>query len=92
MYFEGGNLDGREVFIIDDHIRSGGTLVEACRYAREKWAIKVSAFAPHAVFADGVKPEFLEAFDAFYTTDTIPSNLERFIKNQKVHVLSFWNQ
>lgn len=89
MYFEWGNLDGREVFIVDDHIRSGGTLVEACRYAREKWAIRVSAFAPHAVFAEWVKQSFLDAFDNFYTTDTIPENLERFKGIEKVSILNF---
>lgn len=91
MYFEWGNLDGRDVFIVDDHIRSGGTLIEACRYAREKWAKTVSAFAPHAVFAEGVKPEFLEAFDNFYTTDTIPENLKRFEWITKVKLLEFWS-
>lgn len=91
MYFEWGNLEGREVFIIDDHIRSGGTLVEACRYAREKWATRVSAFAPHAVFAEGVKQSFLDAFDGFYTTDTIPENIERFRDNEKVQILNFWS-
>lgn len=90
MYFEWGNLEWREVFIIDDHIRSGGTLVEACRYAREKWAPRVSAFAPHAVFAEGVKSSFLDAFDAFYTTDTIPENHARFQGSEKVKVLDFW--
>lgn len=89
MYFEWGNLEGREVLIVDDHIRSGGTLVEACRYAREKWARSVSAFAPHAVFAEWVKESFLEAFDHFYTTDTIPMNIERFAGNEKVKVLNF---
>lgn len=91
MYFEWGNLEGREVFIIDDHIRSGGTLVEACRYAREKWATRVSAFAPHAVFAEGVKQSFLDAFDGFYTTDTIPENIDRFKDNEKVQLLNFWS-
>lgn len=91
MYFEWGNLEGREVLIVDDHIRSGGTLVEACRYAREKWARSVSAFAPHAVFAEWVKESFLEAFDHFYTTDTIPMNIERFAGNEKVKVLNFWS-
>ncbi len=91
MYFEWGNLEGREVLIVDDHIRSGGTLVEACRYAREKWARSVSAFAPHAVFAEWVKESFLDAFDHFYTTDTIPMNIERFAGNGKVKVLNFWS-
>lgn len=36
MYFEGGSLIGKSVIIVDDHIRSGGTLIEAARYAREK--------------------------------------------------------
>ena len=89
MYFEWGDLKGRDVWIIDDHIRSGGTLVEAARYAREKWARSVSAFAPHGVFADGVKPEFLEAFEAFVTTDTIPGNLERFRTIKNTQVLPF---
>ena len=88
MFFEGGMLEGRDVFIIDDHIRTGGTLVEACRYARIKWAASVSAFAPHAVFAEGVKDEFIEAFDQFYTTDSIPMNRERFSSIETAHVLS----
>ena len=90
MYFEWGDLEGRDVWIVDDHIRSGGTLVEAARYAREKWAQSVSAFAPHGVFADGVKPEFLEAFDQFITTDTIPGNLERFRTIEHTQVLPFY--
>jgi ribose-phosphate pyrophosphokinase len=90
MYFEWWDLEWRDVLIIDDHIRSGGTLVEAARYARERWAYTVSAFAPHSVFAEGVKQSFLDAFDNFYTTDTIPENLERFSGNTKVKVLSFW--
>ncbi len=91
MYFEWGNLEGREVLIVDDHIRSWGTLVEACRYAREKWAKKVSAFAPHSVFAEWIHSSFLEVFDFFYTTDTIPMNIERFEGNKKVKVMPFWN-
>jgi ribose-phosphate pyrophosphokinase len=89
MYFEWGNLEGWDVIIVDDHIRSGGTLIEAARYARERWARSVSAFAPHAVFADGVKAEFIDAFDHFYTTDTIPLNVERFAGVEKVKILSF---
>ena len=89
MFFEWGVLENKDVLIVDDHIRSGGTLVEACRYAREKWATTVSAFAPHAVFADGVKPDFLEAFDRLYVTDTIPLNRERFCDNPKVEVIHF---
>ena len=88
MFFEGGILEGRDVFIIDDHIRTGGTLVEACRYARIKWARSVSAFVPHAVFAEGVKDEFIEAFDQFYTTDSIPMNRDRFSSIESAHVLS----
>lgn len=90
MFFEWWTLAEKNVIIVDDHIRSGSTLIEAARYAREKGANLVSAFAPHAVFAEGVKPEFLEAFDHFYTTDTIPENLERFSENEKVEVLRFW--
>lgn len=89
MYFEWGDLENQDVFIIDDHIRSGWTLIEAAKYAREKWAISVSAFAPHAVFAEWMKQTFLDAFDSFYTTDTIPLNRERFQWITKAHVLDF---
>ncbi len=89
MYFEGGNLEGQDILIVDDHIRSWGTLVEACRYAKEKGAKSVSAFAPHAVFAEWVKSSFLEAFHHFYTTDSIPENHTRFENHQMVSVLSF---
>lgn len=90
MYFEWGDLGGRDVWIVDDHIRSGGTLVEAARYAREKWARTISAFAPHGVFADGVKESFITAFDQFVTTDTIPGNIERFAQVKNVQVLPFY--
>ena len=80
------------MLIIDDHIRTGSTLIEAARYAREKGAKTVSAFVPHAVFAEGVKSEFLEAFDRFYTTDTIPINTTRFADYPNVEVLSFMSE
>jgi phosphoribosylpyrophosphate synthetase len=51
--------------------------------------VSVSAFAPHAVFADGIKDSFLSAFDHFYTTDTIPENHERFTEKGNVQVLHF---
>ncbi len=90
MHFEWGDMTGRSVMIIDDHIRSWGTLIEAARAVRARWASSVSTFAPHAVFAGGVPDAFLSTFDTFYTTDTIPKNRERFSSSQNVQVFEFW--
>jgi phosphoribosylpyrophosphate synthetase len=45
-----GDCTGRHVFIVDDLVRTGGTLKECRKALREAGAEKVSCFVTHAVF------------------------------------------
>jgi ribose-phosphate pyrophosphokinase len=92
IYFEWGNMKWRDIIIIDDHIRSWGTLMEACRAVRAHGALHVSAFVPHAVFSSGIPEDFLKVFDVFYTTDSISENFHRFENNPTVHIFNFLEQ
>jgi len=46
-----GDVDGRDVIIVDDMIATGGTIVDAARRCREHGANSVTLAATHGVFA-----------------------------------------
>ena len=67
-----GNVEGKDVLLVDDVATSGGTIIHAAQLCRQKGARSVSAAVVHPDFAPGVV-EKLQAslFAGFYTTDTI---------------------
>lgn len=70
-----GNPSGRHVFIIDDLVQTGGTLLECKNALLNHGAAQVSAFVTHAVFPQDSWKKFTEAHDPkpfknFYTTDS----------------------
>jgi ribose-phosphate pyrophosphokinase len=46
-----GNVEGKQVIIIDDMIDTGGTLVEATKVLKKYGALSVSCFATHGLFS-----------------------------------------
>ena len=46
-----GNVEGKNVIIVDDIIDTGGTLCEATKVLKEKGALSVSCFATHGLFS-----------------------------------------
>ncbi len=68
-----GDVDGKNVLMVDDMITTAGTVTEACRILRAHGAKKVYISATHAVFA----PPAIERlkgcdFTRLVVTDTIP--------------------
>src|SRR3990167_959249 len=70
-----GNPSGKICVIVDDLVRSGGTLLECRGGLLKAGAVGVSAYCTHADFDQGKRiTRFLEekSFDNFYLTDSNP--------------------
>lgn len=68
-----GEVEGKNVFIVDDMIDTAGTLCKAAAVLKEKGAKKVYACASHGLLSGGAVQRIEEsAFDQVLITDTIP--------------------
>ncbi len=65
-----GEVSGKDVFIVDDIVDSGGTLVKASSVVREQGARKVYGYCTHGLFTKGIE-YVLPHFDAFFVGDTL---------------------
>lgn len=70
-----GEVEGKNVIIIDDMISSGGTMIRAAQACKELGAEAVFAAATHALFTEGA-PELLNesVFSQIVITDTVSLN------------------
>jgi len=69
-----GEVEGKDLVIIDDMIDTGGTLCESARVLKEQGAGKIYACATHGIFS-GPAIERIgtsKALEAVVVTDTIP--------------------
>ena len=83
-----GDIDGRDVVIIDDMIDTGGTLCQAANALREKGARRIRACATHAVLSGQALTRIQESpIEEVVVCDTIPLSLEA-QKSPKIKVLS----
>lgn len=82
-----GDVNGKDVILVDDMIDTGGTLVKAAAAFKERGATSVMAFCTHAVLS-GKAYENLEngALDELIVTDTIPLSTEK--ESDKIKVIS----
>lgn len=68
-----GEVAGRNLVIVDDIIKSGGTLIECCAALRQLGAASVSAYATHGCFPNDSWKKFVDAgFTNVWTTDSCP--------------------
>ena len=85
-----GEVKDRHVFIIDDLVHSGGTLIECAKVIKSQGAKSIHAFCAHAIFEGAAWKKFADGgpgsiFDTFYITDTHPmAHTLRTIKPFKV--------
>eukprot|EP01116_Phalansterium_solitarium_P018046 TRINITY_DN4627_c0_g1_i1.p1 TRINITY_DN4627_c0_g1~~TRINITY_DN4627_c0_g1_i1.p1 ORF type:complete len:338 (+),score=114.89 TRINITY_DN4627_c0_g1_i1:108-1121(+) len=84
-------VPGAHVFIVDDLVQTGGTLIECKNVLFDAGAAKVSAYVTHAVFPHESFNRFVEPqarpFNVFYTTDSCPE-VARLIRDKPpFHVL-----
>jgi len=84
-----GEVEGRDVLMIDDMIATGGTVAEAAKIVKRHGAKRVFVAATHAVLC-GPAYERLEAapLDGLMVTDTIPLPAEAFKRLPCLRVLS----
>ncbi len=85
----GATVEGKTVFIFDDMISTGGTIVGAAHAAKLNGAKKVYVCATHGVLCDGAVDRLAEApIEQIVITDTIPVPEEKSSKLPNLHVIS----
>ncbi len=81
-----GDVDGKDVIVLDDEIATGGTLIELFDRLRERGARRLSVACTHGLFT-GPAIERLgarEDLDEIVTTNTVPIPLEKRLPNMTV--------
>jgi len=80
-----GDLEGKDVLIIDDMIDTAGTTVSAAQAAMDKGAKSVTAVATHGVLSDPAIDRLKEALiKELIITDTISVKKEKQLPNMKI--------
>ena len=84
-----GEVEGRDIVIIDDIIDTAGTLTEAANELMKRGASSVRAFATHAVLS-GPAYERIDssALSEVYVTDTIPLDPSKKDLQGKIKIVS----
>jgi len=82
-----GDVDGRDVIIVDDLIDTGGTIVNATKEMRKKGARRLFAAATHGILSGPAIQRLEESeFEKVIITNTIPLGDEK--RLSKIQVLS----
>ena len=83
-----GDVEGKDVILIDDIIDTAGTITKAGKLIKEKGAKSVRAFCTHPVFSgDAYEKIEKSVFKEIVVTDTLPLAQDC----DKIHVLSTAN-
>jgi ribose-phosphate pyrophosphokinase len=81
-----GDVEGKNVIVLDDEIANGGTIVEVLNRLRERGVKKVAVACTHGLFTGkaierlGAQPEIVE----IVTTDTVPVPPEKRLPNMTI--------
>jgi ribose-phosphate pyrophosphokinase len=81
-----GDVDGKNVIVLDDEIANGGTIVEVLSKLRERRVKRISVACTHGLFTGqaiarlGAQPDIAE----IVTTDTVPIPVEKRLPNMKI--------
>ncbi len=68
-----GDVEGKNVMMVDDMITTAGTVAKACKLLKDKGANEIYIAATHGVFAPPAMERLAEApFTKLAVTDTIP--------------------
>jgi ribose-phosphate pyrophosphokinase len=87
-----GAVEGRAVFIVDDMISTGGTVLRAARACRERGAREVHVLATHALFSQGSGPLFEDqAVDRVIVSDSVGATVTSHPSGPRLEVVSCAN-
>jgi ribose-phosphate pyrophosphokinase len=83
-----GDVDGKNVIIIDDEIANGGTIIEVLRKLRERKVKRISVVCTHGLFTGKAIERLCQQPDIeeIVTTNTVPIPKEKRLPN--MHILS----
>ena len=80
-----GEVEGRDVVIVDEEIDTAGTMVRAARFAKEQGARRVFALATHPIFSDPATERLGAApFERIVVTNSVPIPPEKQLPNIEV--------
>jgi ribose-phosphate pyrophosphokinase len=83
-----GDVKGKDVLLVDDMLDTGGTIVHAANFLKEKGATSVRVAITHGLFsADAIKRITSSAINEVIITDTIEQR-EESLQNKKIKVVS----
>ncbi len=84
-----GDVEGRNVVIVDDMVDTAGTLCKAANMLKERGALSVRAVATHAVLSGAAYENIANSqLDELVVTDTIPLRAKEGQDTSKIKVLS----
>ena len=87
-----GDVEGKNVVIVDDMIDTAGTLAKAANVLKEMGALSVRACATHPVFSGPAYERIAEsALEEVIVADTIPLSSDPDKDKKKITVLSMAN-
>lgn len=67
-----GEVSNKNIFVVDDIIDSGNTLVEVAKVLKSKDAKKLLCYGTHAIFSDNADERLLNSYERVMVSDTIP--------------------
>ncbi len=81
-----GDVDGKNIIVLDDEIANGGTIVAVLARLRERGAKRIAIACTHGLFTGQAIARFrAEAgIDEIVTTDTVPIPTEKRLSNMRV--------
>lgn len=83
-----GDVEGKDVLLVDDMIDTAGTICEAANLIKEGGAKSVSAVATHGLFSDPAPERIAKSsLDRIFITDTVPLTKDM-LNNPKVKIVS----
>ncbi len=84
-----GDLDGKDVLIIDDMIDTAGTTVNAANAAKENGANSVTAIGTHALLSGPAIDRIRDSYiSQIVVTDTVNIAEEKILENMKIVTVS----
>ena len=83
-----GNVEGKNVVLVDDMIDTGGTLIKASDLLLKNGAKSVKVFSTHPILSkDAVSKLVRSSIEKIYVTNTVPVKIEE-MSNGSVSILS----
>jgi ribose-phosphate pyrophosphokinase len=80
-----GDVEGKDVLLVDDEIDTAGTIVRAAKFVKARGAARVYAMATHGIFSPPAIDQLRDApIDEIVVTNTVPIPPQKRLPNMRV--------